>query len=349
LKYRSQINKEEKTMAKRKSRKKKSRGRKKKGGSLAVLIIAVVLIAALIVVSKVKRGEPERLLKANILAEFGVSGDKEGMMNSPRGLAVSPAGMLYVADLNNSRIDKYTLDGRFAGSFGKKGDKKTEFKEPSGVAVDQNNNVYVADAWNGRIQKFDAKGKYLMEIGGTKGGFYSPRNCAVSKYGVLYVADTGTSRVHRFDLDGNRLGAAVGGQGKAADKFNEVFSVAFDSKGRVYVSDAGNRRIVILTSDLKPLGTLRVRSWEEVFPLWPMIAVDGNDLLYAVGSGSKDISVYDTKEKRPKYIGTIKNDVKDKPIFSDPVGIAIDSSNAVYISEIAKNRIEKIQPIFDRQ
>ena len=283
---------------------------------------------------------------SQVLAEWGASGDKEGMMNSPRGIAISQSGILYVADLNNNRIIMYDKDGKALGSFGQKGDKKGEFKEPSGVAVDQEGNVYVADAWNGRIQKFDSKGKYILEVGGQKAGFYSPRNCAVSKHGILYVADTGTSRVHRFDTEGNRLGNPVGGQGKALDKFNEVFSVAFDSKGRVYVSDVGNRRIVVLTSDLRPVAQIKVRSWEEAFPLWPMLAVDGNDMLYATCSGSKDISVFDTKDKKLKCVGVIKTDAKDKPIFSDPVGITVDKDNFIYVSEVSRNRIVKILPIF---
>jgi DNA-binding beta-propeller fold protein YncE len=115
------------------------------------------------------------------------------------------------------------------------------------------------------------------------------------------------------------------------------------------VSDAGNRRIVILTSDLKAVGQIKMRSWEESPPLWPMIAFDSNDLLYAVGSGSKDITVFDTKEKRPRYVGTIKSDLKDRPIFTDPVGIATDKLNNIYVSEIARNKIIKLQPLFDQQ
>lgn len=336
-------------MAKRKKSKKKGKRGRKKGGNLLVLVIAVLVILAVVVVSKVKRGAPVKVIKAQIVAEWGSTGQKDGQFNSPRGMAMSPNGTLYVTDMNNNRINMFSKDGKFLGAFGKKGDKKGEFKEPSGVAVDPNNFVYVADAWNGRIQKFDPKGNYKMEIGGTKGNFYSPRNVGVSKYGIIYVADTGTSRIHRFDTEGNRLGNPVGGQGKALDKFNEVFSVAFDSKGRVYVSDVGNRRIVVLSSDLRPVAQIKVRSWEEAGPLWPMLAVDSNDLLYAVGSGSKDITVIDTKDKKFKYMGVIKNDVKDRPLFADPVGIAIDAENNIYISEVSRNKVIKIRPMFDQQ
>ncbi len=325
---------------------KKKKGKKKKS-NLIVLIIAVLLIASVVVISKVKRGEPVKLIKAEVLAEFDGLDSKLGKLNSPRGLAISNDNYLYVADLNNHRICKFSLDGKLIDCFGKKGNKPGEFNEPSGVSTDNMNNIYVADAWNGRIQKFSPDGKYIMEIGGSKAGFYSPRNVSVSKYGILFVADTGTSRIHRFDLNGNRVGKPVGGAGKALDKFLEVFSIAFDSKNNVYVSDVGNRRVVVLTSELNPMQTIKVGVWNEAVPLWPMIAIDSNDMLYATSSASKEIIVYNLKLKKPKYAGTIKTDVKDKPIFSDPLGIAIDKDNNIYISEVARSKIVKIKPIFN--
>jgi sugar lactone lactonase YvrE len=330
-----------------KAKKKKDKKKKKSSNSFIVLIIAVLLVGTVVLVSKVKKGESVKLIKAEVLAEFDGTENKAGKLNSPRGLAISNDNFLYVADLNNHRICKFTLDGKMVNCFGKKGNKNGEFNEPSGVAIDNQNNVYVADSWNGRIQKFSPDGKYVMEIGGVKAGFYSPRNVAVNKYGILFVADTGTSRVHRFDLGGNRVGKPTGGAGKGRDKFLEVFSIAFDSKNNVYVTDAGNKRIVVLTPDLNPVQFIKVSSWYESVPLWPMIAIDSNDLLYATSSGSKEVIVYDLKAKKPKYAGTIKFDVKEKQIFSDPLGIAIDKENNVYVSEVARSKILKIKPVFN--
>lgn len=331
----------------RKIKKKKDKRKKKKSNSLIVLIVAALLIATVVVLSKFKRVEPVKLIKAEVLAEFDGVESKDGKLNSPRGIAISNDNYLYVTDLNNHRICKFSLDGKMVNTFGKKGNKAGEFNEPSGVAADNQNNIYVADAWNGRVQKFSPAGKYIMEIGGPKAGFYSPRNVAVSKYGILFVADTGTSRVHRFDLEGNRLGKPVGGAGKALDKFLEVFSIAFDSKNNVYVSDVGNRRVMILTSDLNPAQYIKVNVWNEAFPLWPMIAIDSNDMLYVTSSGTKEVVVYNLKNKKPKYVGTIKLDIKDKPIFSDPLGIAIDRENNIYVSEVARSKILKIKPVFN--
>ncbi|MFW6211044.1 MAG: NHL repeat-containing protein, partial [bacterium] len=222
-----------------------------------------------------------------------------------------------------------------------------EFKEPSGVGVDGENNVYVADSWNGRIQKFTEDGKFLKSIGGTAGGFYSPRNVAVNAYGMVFVADTGTSRIHRFDTEFNRIGKPYGERGKAFGDFREVFGLAFDSQKRLYVGDPGNRRIMVLTSDLQPAAQINVKGWETASPMWPMTAVDSRDYLYAVSSGTQDIWVYDTKDPKFKYIGTIKNNTDGKPLFNNPLGIAADKDGNIYVSETSKGSIVKIRPVFE--
>lgn len=341
-------------MAKKKTVKKskvkaKNKKKKKGGNSLAVLIIAVVIIALVIVVSKIKGGPAVKYIKADKLSEFGETGDKKGQLNSPRGVAVSPDDQfIYVSILNNSAVYKFKQDGTFVSGTAGKGAKPGQFNEPSGIAVDKDGSLYVADAWNGRIQKFDNKGVFKLEIGGVKGGFYSPRNVSVNKYGVVFVADTGTSRIHRFDTEGLRMGNPVGGAGKSLGKFSEVFGIAFDSKGRVYAADAGGRRIEVFSSDLMPQAQIKVKVWDNNSPLWPMLAMDSKDRLYAVSSGTAEIVVFDTTGKKIKQIGIIKNDMKDKPLFSNPLGIAIDSQDNLYITEITRNKVMKIKPVFEQ-
>jgi sugar lactone lactonase YvrE len=339
-------------MAKKRKVKKtkaKSKSRKKKGGigSLGVLIIAIAVIGLVVIFSRLKAGEPVKYIKADKTGEWGVAGEKIGQLSSPRGIALSPDGkFVYVCSLNSSTIGKFKPDGEFVSGWGGKGKTNGLFNEPSGMSTDKDGNVFVADAWNGRIQKFDPKGKFLLEIGGTKAGFYSPRNVGVNKYGIVVVADTGTSRLHRFDVDGNRIGNPIGGQGRALGKFNEVFGIAFDSKGRIYAADTGNRRVQVFSADLQPIGQIHVKGWDQAFPLWPMLAVDSRDYLYVVSNGTQEIIVYDTKQKNFKYVGTIKTDMRDKLLFTNPLSIAIDPSDTVYVTELSRNKVITIRPEF---
>ena len=77
----------------------------------------------------------------------------------------------------------------------------------------------------------------------------------------------------------------------------------------------------------------------------PMIALI-RATIYAVSSATQEIWVYDTKSQF-KYVGTIKTDSKGKNLFGNPLGIAVDAQDNIYISEVTKNTIIKIRPVFE--
>ncbi len=74
----------------------------------------------------------------------------------PCGPAVDSSGNVYVADMYNSRIQKFTSDGRFIVKWGGAGSDEGQFSNYLRVAVDNSGNIYVADIENNRIQKFSA-------------------------------------------------------------------------------------------------------------------------------------------------------------------------------------------------
>ncbi len=69
-------------------------------------------------------------------------------------MAVDSSGNVYVSDIGNSRIQKFTSTGTFITKWGSGGSGDGQFYYPFGVTVDSSGNVYVADTFNNRIQKF---------------------------------------------------------------------------------------------------------------------------------------------------------------------------------------------------
>ena len=69
------------------------------------------------------------------------------------GIAVDGSGNVYVADLMNYLVQKFTSTGVYLTQWGNYGSGDGSY-DPQGVAVDSDGNVYVLDDGNIRVQKF---------------------------------------------------------------------------------------------------------------------------------------------------------------------------------------------------
>src|SRR5215813_7403419 len=98
----------------------------------------------------------------------GKAGTDPKTFNRPTDIAFTPdMKYFYVSDgYGNSRVVKFTIDGKYVLDWGKKGTKPGEFNTPHSVAVDSHGTVYVSDRENNRIQIFDPNGKYLRQWDG---------------------------------------------------------------------------------------------------------------------------------------------------------------------------------------
>jgi streptogramin lyase len=92
------------------------------------------------------------------------AGSDETHFNGVADLAFQPNGDFYVADgYRNSRIVKFSRDGKYLFEWGKKGTGPGEFNLPHAVALDSKGRVFVGDRENARIQIFTPEGKYITE------------------------------------------------------------------------------------------------------------------------------------------------------------------------------------------
>jgi DNA-binding beta-propeller fold protein YncE len=77
-------------------------------------------------------------------------------------VALDPAtGDLYVSDgYGNSRVHKYSPDGKLLFSWGQSGTDPGEFNIVHSIATDNAGYVYMADRENHRVQVFDSRGRF---------------------------------------------------------------------------------------------------------------------------------------------------------------------------------------------
>jgi sugar lactone lactonase YvrE len=265
--------------------------------------------------------------------------DGTAVFNAPTGLAVDQEGNVYVADTGNFRIRKIDPAGNVTTVAGNGGGTETdgtggpdgtaEFATPVGVAVDAQGNVFVADFDGNDIRKIDPAGNVTTVAGngmtghvdGTGGAsgtteFFGPRGVAVDPQGTVYVADTGNNRIREIDPAGNvttfagngtqaapyAFADGTGGPHGTAEFYNPT-SIAFDSKGNLYVADMENSRI------------RKVDSQGNVTTL------AGNGIkAYADGSGGASGGAE----------------------FSEPEAVAVDSRFNVYVADTGNNRVREI-------
>jgi hypothetical protein len=170
--------------------------------------------------------------------------------NRPTKVALDPkTGDLYVADgYGNSRIHKYSPDGKYLFSWGQPGSDPGEFNLVHSVCVDQEGYVYVADRENHRIQTFDSKGKYMAQWNNLH------RPCGLHLDGggeqLCYIGELAPGmpineqypnlgpRVGIYNLKGERL-ARLGDirPGDEPHQFWAPHGIATDSRGSIYVGE----------------------------------------------------------------------------------------------------------------
>ena len=112
---------------------------------------------------------------------------KGAPFNRPTHAAVSPnTGEIYVSDgYGNSRIHKYTPDGRLLLSWGEPGIDPGQFIRPHNIAVDGNDRVLVADRECHRVQVFDAQGGFLTMWS----NIHRPDGMVIGPDGNVYIGE----------------------------------------------------------------------------------------------------------------------------------------------------------------
>jgi hypothetical protein len=148
--------------------------------------------------------------------DVGASGTRRGN-STARGIAVSPGGIVYVADTGNHRIQQFTADGVFVKAWGGLGSRGGDFKKPFDIAFESATTIWVLDAGNDRLEKFEfdrndeGERSPLPQFKAEIGRSFAPRGSTFTdlasiawteeRFGYLYVLGA-ACLVQQFQLDG---------------------------------------------------------------------------------------------------------------------------------------------------
>jgi sugar lactone lactonase YvrE len=298
----------------------------------------------------------------------------------PAGIAITREGDLYVSDTFNYSIRRIGTNGRVGTVAGSPTDpalvdgpiEAARFDLPQGIAVDGAGTVYVMDGVLRRIRDGEvsrvagistAETRRHVDGIGPAARFESPTGIASDGEGNVYVSDDHsvrriTSAAHvttmagRPGVDGNANGPAT------AATFDSLRGIAVDGAGNVYAADAGNNAIrkiagatvttfagpgTPLEGDADgPAGVARFRSpWG--------VAADGAGNLYVADSGNHTIRKVTSTGAVSTLAGSARQSGSTDGVggaarFNRPLGVAVDGSGNVYVSDTGNFTVRKVSP-----
>jgi uncharacterized protein (TIGR03437 family) len=310
----------------------------------------------------------------------GFSGDGKAataaQLSRPSGLAFDPFGNICIADSLNGRIRMVSTTGVISTLAG-----ATQLSYPAGLATDSAGNLYIADSLNNEVYKYSFKSAALTLFAGTSsapGGFAGdggaasqallngPSGVAVDASGNLYIADAGNERLRQVNGAGKISTTAgnggfrfAGDGGKAINaQLNSPSGMAFDTAGNLYFADTANNRIRKIT----PAGVITTLAGNGI----AAYTGDNNPALSASLNGPTDVALDGNNANL--FVADAGNSVIRKIALStgvittvagggqltpdgvlaissnllNPVGIAIDRQNNLYIADEGFNCVIQV-------
>jgi hypothetical protein len=296
-----------------------------------ILVSIILLVIIPITSSNTSLAQIQNYL---FVTKWGSHGSGDGQFIGPSDIAIDSSDNVFVVDVLNSRIQKFTNNGTFIAKWGSHGSGDGQFIGPSDIAIDSSDNVFVVDRIDNNIQKFTNNGTFIAKWGSTcsieedndnncnshmpgaielgDGQFNEAQGIAADSTDNIYVSDRGNSRIQKFTNNGTFI-AKWGERGTDDGQFNPPGALAADSTDNIYVSDVGNSRIQKFTNN----GTF-IAKWGSYC-----------DLNTGFGCNILNTGILGDGQ------------------FNDPQGIAADSTDNIYVSDIVNQEIQVFSSSFN--
>lgn len=271
------------------------------------------------------------------------AGGNASTLNQPDGVGADHSGNLWVADLGNDRVVRYStpFSNGMAASMVLGQPDLTTVTSPSGAAptattldapadvvIDGAGNAWVSDAGSNRVVKYPAPLSNGMAATVALGqpdlvtgncttaatGLCSPTGIALDAAGNVWVSDSDNNRVLRFPAASGSGAAAnlvlgqpdfvSSGSGSTASTMDEPNAVIVDNDGNVWVADAANNRVLQFRPPLS------------------------NGMAASVALGQPDLTSNANNQGGSAGAGT----------FSFPSGLQVIDTNNILVGDEANNR-----------
>jgi sugar lactone lactonase YvrE len=250
-------------------------------------------------------------------------------LNNPASVAVAPNGDYYIADTDNAQVRKVTAATGIISTFA------SGLAKPYNIAFDSTGNVFVTDCVANTIIRYPAAGGAGTVVAGAGGlnafaGDGGPATAArlgcpagiyIDTSDVIYFSDAVNNRIRTFTVDGTiSTFAGTGTAGLSGDgglataaRLDRPTDLTRDAVGNFYIAQ-GN-----LMDGTSTASTSVVR---RISATGIITTVAGNTWRSYSGDGAAAVDAQ----------------------LGHPGGVAVDSTDNLYIADTANNRIRRVTP-----
>jgi DNA-binding beta-propeller fold protein YncE len=190
-----------------------------------------------------------------------------------------------------------------------------------------------------RVQHIDSNGAFLNDWIMPEQRFGKPTGISVGPDGNVYVADTHYNRIVVYSPDGREL-MTWGHEGTGDAQFIWPTDIAFDDKGRIFVSEYGdNDRIQVF--DAKGNFLFKIGSFGQADGQFsrPQSIIIDDGTLYVADTCNHRIAVFTTDGQFLRNLGS----VGDAPgQFRFPYGLVMNPAGHLVVTEFGNNRVQWI-------
>ncbi|CAF4980539.1 unnamed protein product, partial [Rotaria sp. Silwood1] len=213
--------------------------------------------------------------QGELLAGGRGAGLAREQLNNPTSVLLTTTNDLIICDEGNKRIQRWSQNANY-------GETVISNIACYKLFTDQNGEILFSTDKNEIFKWFPVENRteLLMKAAGGKPP-KTKSNMFLSRNGNLYVADTPNNRILKYTPGLDDANVIAGGQAWASSDLghlNQPTSVIVDSKGTLYIMDAGNKRIVRWTAGDTKGSILTSKN----FDVPRVIHFDRNGNLYAM-------------------------------------------------------------------
>jgi len=304
----------------------------KKNVEIFLIVISIVYFHSSILASSIENYQFERLWPVL---------QQPWAFHSPCGIAADNSGNVYVVNMSNQTLYKYTAYGRFITGWGEQSDNENQLSGPYGIAIDKDGYIYITDIYENYVKKYSSSGQFLSKWGGfgnEPGLMDRPSGIAIDRLGSVYVSDFNNHRIQKFTKDGVFI-RSWGRLGMMPGEFNGPLGIAIDDNDIMFVCDYSNNRIQsfeVSENDIIPITQWGKYGTEKNQFKGPNNITIHNNNVYVTDENNHRIQKFSTSGE---WIDSWGSYGVDDGQMREPGGI-LTINDTVYMADTLNDRIQ---------